>query len=552
MVMPSRAHAILLGLTLSLLATGLPAVRAAERTNHPAAAAPIDRPGLGVPAPSGVFYEVFVRSFYDSNGDGIGDLNGITRKLPYLKALGVSGLWLMPIFASPSYHGYDVTNYRAINPQYGTMADFERLVRAAHADHIKVILDLVANHTSAENPWFEASRDPHSPYRHWYYWATPATNLTEVSPWGAPIWHRIETPWGTQHYMGIFDVQMPDLDYDNPSVRAAMIGIGRFWLRKGADGFRLDAAKHIYDKLDRDDDDLAVMDRSAAWWQQFRDGIRPVDQDAYLVGEVAGTSTRYMAPFVKPLNAVFDFPLARTLIRSVRLGSDAGIGAELVSIQQQYRAAAGHYVMDAPFLTNHDENRIMSDLAGNMREMKLAAALLLTLPGHPFVYYGEEIGMRGTKPDPQIREPMRWDVNPHSPGEPSWEPTNIPANRGVSVQAEENNPHSLLERYRELIRWRMDIAPLRDGVAGEFASGNAALAAWRLQDAQGRVLVVHNLSGREQQLMLRPVEGFAYGTLLRASESGTDVTGGVLRLPAYGSVVLEGIAQPAALPSEHR
>ena len=528
--MPSSRRIRTLRFAFSLLFTGLLASACAWAA--PAAS------GIGAAAPSGVYYEIFVRSFYDSNGDGIGDLAGVTAKLPYLKSLGVSGIWLTPIFSSPSYHGYDITDYRAINPQYGTMADFERLVQAAHADGIKVILDMVINHTSDQDPWFIAAQNPASPYHDWYIWAGPHTNLDAKSPWGGPVWRAL----GKQHYMGIFCGCMPDLNYDNPAVRNEMISIGRYWLRKGAAGFRLDAAKHIYDKLEQDDRSMAIMDKDAAWWDAYRQGLDSVDPHAYLVGEVSGDHNRFMAPFVKPLNAVFDFPLAERLVKAARSGRDDGIGRDLVHIQRLYLAASGRYVMDAPFLTNHDQNRVMSDLDGNVDKMKVAAAMLLTLPGNPFVYYGEEIGMQGTKPDPQIREPMRWDASLDAPGEATWEPLHIAANRAVSVQAEQDNPHSLLNRYRELIRWRMDIAPLRDGVAGTYETGNSALAAWRLRDVEGRVLVVHNLSARAQSLRLRPVQGYAYGALLRASKPATRLEAGVLRLPAYGSAVLEGRA----------
>ena len=533
--MPSSRRIRAPRVALSLLFAGLLASTCAWAA--PRAAAPAAS-GIGAAAPSGVYYEIFVRSFYDSNGDGIGDLAGVTAKLPYLKSLGVSGIWLTPIFSSPSYHGYDITDYRAINPQYGTMADFERLVKAAHTDGIKVILDMVINHTSDRNPWFIAAQNPASPYHDWYIWAGPHTNLDEKSPWGGPVWRTL----GRQHYMGIFCGCMPDLNYDNPAVRNEMISIGRYWLRKGADGFRLDAAKHIFDKLERDDHSMAIMDKDAAWWDEYRQGLDSSDAHAYLVGEVTGGHYRLHAPFVKPLNAVFDFPMAVRLVKSARSGRDDGIGAALVHMQTVYRAAAGHYVMDAPFLSNHDQQRVMTDLGGNLDKMKLAAAMLLTLPGNPFVYYGEEIGMRGSKPDPQDREPMRWNISRSAPGETTWETSPVPMSQDVSVQAENDDPHSLLNRYRELIHWRMDIAPLRDGVAGEYATGNPALAAWRLRDGSGRVLVVHNLSARAQSLRLRPVQGYAYGALLRASAPATRLDAGVLRLPAYGSAVLEGRA----------
>ena len=489
---------------------------------------------------SGVYYEIFVRSFADSNGDGIGDLDGVTAKLDYLHWLGVSGIWLMPIFPSPSYHGYDIIDYRAVNPQYGTMADFRQLVAAAHRRGIKVIIDLVANHTSNEHPWFKAAQNPASPYHDWYLWAGPHTNLDARSPWGGPVWRTL----GTQHYMGIFDTHMPDLNYANPAVRKAMIAIGRFWLKQGADGFRLDAAKHIYDKYKQDDHSLAIMDKDVAWWSEFRRGIDPVDPHAYLVGEVSGSHSRLLAPFFKPLNAVFDFPLAPRLIASAASERDDHLGATLVHIQDVYRAAAGRTVKDAPFLGNHDRDRVMSDLHGNLDHMKVAAALLLTLPGHPFIYYGEEIGMRGVKPDPSDREPMRWDRSRSAPGEATWEVSPIPASEDVSVAAEQGDPHSLLTRYRELIHWRMDIAPLRDGVIADYPTGDAALAAWRLTDASGSVLVAHNLSGTAHELALQDQAGLRFAGLLRSTRPGATVHDGTLKLPPYTSVVLT--AQPAA------
>src|SRR5690242_10700304 len=160
----------------------------------------------GERAPTDVYYEIFVRSWYDTNGDGIGDLNGVTARLDYLKSLGVDGIWLMPINPSPSYHGYDITDYYAINPQYGTMADFERLLREAHKRGIKIIMDMVMNHSSDRSPWFKAAQDPHSPYHDWYTWATPDTDLKAISATGGEAWHT--APNGKsdsgEHYLGIF------------------------------------------------------------------------------------------------------------------------------------------------------------------------------------------------------------------------------------------------------------------------------------------------------------------------------------------------------------
>ena len=215
---PTMIRCIASSLLFALLALG---------SSAPAAAAP------AVPAASaasGVWYEIFVRSWYDTDGDGTGDLNGVTAKLDYLKSLGVGGIWLMPINPSPSYHGYDVTDYYTINPQYGTMADFERLLREAHKRHIKVIIDLVINHTSDQHPWFEAARDPADPHHDWYSWAGPHTDLHAADAAGSQAWHAL----GTAHYLGDFSANMPDLDYDTPAVRKEMVKLGQYWLKKAA------------------------------------------------------------------------------------------------------------------------------------------------------------------------------------------------------------------------------------------------------------------------------------------------------------------------------
>ncbi len=222
-----------------------------------------------------IFYEVFVRSFYDSNGDGIGDINGLAEKLPYIKSLGVNAIWLMPIFESPSYHGYDVTNYYKVNPDYGTNEDFVNFIKKAHKMGIKVIIDMMINHTSSKHPWFiEASSNKNSKYRNYYIWATPNTNLDEPSELGTRQWYKK----GDSYYNAIFWSEMPDLNFDNKAVREEMKKIAKFWLEKGVDGFRLDAAKHIY-PLSREKDTLL-------WWEEYAKFCRSIKKDVYLVAEV--------------------------------------------------------------------------------------------------------------------------------------------------------------------------------------------------------------------------------------------------------------------------
>ncbi len=512
-----------LGLVALLVTTGpLPATTPASAGDTPQAA-------------SGVWYEIFVRSWYDTNGDGIGDLNGVTAKLDYLKSLGVSGIWLMPINPSPSYHGYDVTDYYAINPQYGTLADFDRLLAAAHQRGIKVIMDLVINHSSNQHPWFEAARDPASPHHDWYQWSDQHSDLAAISATGSPAWHAL----GKQHYLGIFVAEMPDLNLDNPAVRAEMIKIGQFWLKHGVDGFRLDAAQHVYYDLESQRDDPKILAKNLAWWSEFRQGIEAAHPDAWLVGEVTRDTEAELAPWFKSLGAVFNFPLAEQLIKSASTGQAGQLPALLDRTTHAYHAVTGRYGVDVPFLSNHDQQRVMSQLHDHPEQMRIAAAMLLTLPGEPFIYYGEELGIRGNKPDPDLREPMRWYRDPQGTGQTHWKAFTAGDGAEITVQAEQSDPHSLLERYRELIGWRRNISALRDGALVSRDLGNPQLIAWELSDANGDVLVVHNLSDHAQTIRLGTHGLRRFARVTKHTASDTTLAQDALRLPAYGSALLQ-------------
>ncbi|MEO5828964.1 MAG: alpha-amylase family glycosyl hydrolase [Rhodanobacter sp.] len=484
---------------------------------------------------SGVYYEIFVRSWYDSNGDGIGDLNGVTAKLDYLESLGVSGIWLMPINPSPSYHGYDVTDYEAINPQFGSMADFERMVREAHKRGIKVIIDLVINHTSDRHPWFVAAQHPQDPHHDWYSWATPGTNLATPSAAGDQAWQAL--PDG-RHYLSIFSRGMPDLNYDTPAVRQEMLKVGQFWMRKGVDGFRLDAARHLYLNFKSQEGDPAVLRENLAWWRQFMQGMRAVNPDAYVVGEVTESSWQQLAPWYGALSAVFDFPLATRLIDAARSEQADDLAIRLQQRYAAFAATAGQPAADALFLSNHDQNRVMSQLHGNAAHMRVAAAMLLTLPGHPFVYYGEELGMRGVKPDPDLREPMRWERSADAAGETTWKPSSTHDAAEISVQAELADLDSLLHRYRTLIHWRSEISALRDGALTAYPIADAHVVAWRLDDSNSHVLVVHNLSGQTRTVALDVADAPAFKALEKQTSADAVLHDRQLTLPAYASAIL--------------
>lgn len=500
-----------------------------------------------------VYYEIFPRSFNDSNGDGIGDLNGITAKLDYLNDgnpktntdLGVGGIWLMPIQATPSYHGYDVSDYYKINPDYGTIDDLKKLISEAHKRGIKVITDLVVNHTSTEHPWFiDSAKGKNSPYRNWYLWAKDQKrDPSETSAAnGDAAWH----PLNGDYYMGTFWEGMPDLNFDNPDVRKEMIKIGKFWLDTGLDGFRLDAAKHIYEDTVKDGSNPKTVEKNVAWWQEFRKGLQEVKPDIYLVGEIWNNSPAVLAPYLNnALDSTLNFGLGDKIVKAVRQEKDNSVAFTLERGRELYAKTSGGKYIDAPFLTNHDQNRVMSELNGNVDQMKMAASLLLTMPGNPFIYYGEEIGMEGKKPDENIREPLPWGAPADKvAGTTTWEVAQINTGEKVNVAAEEKDKNSLLSLYKKLIRWRSQEPALADGEISSFNTGVEATIAYVRKTADEQVLVIHNLSGKEQTVKLAKDDAGSFKKIELETKKGSKLSGKQnadrkLKLAPYSTVVLK-------------
>jgi glycosidase len=429
-----------------------------------------------------VCYEIFVRSFFDSNGDGIGDLNGIIQNLDYLHSLDISCIWLMPVATSPSYHGYDVSDYYTVEPAYGANADFKRLVVAAHRRGIKVLVDMVLNHTSNEHPWFQAAlHDTASPYRHWYRFA-PAPE--GKGPWGGDAWHK--SPVRDEYYYGVFWSGMPDLNYETPAVSRAAMRIADFWLRQmGVDGFRLDAVPYLVEEGRC----LSGCPKTHAVLRAYADHLRRVKPDVYTVGEVWATINTMLPYYPDQLTAYFGFELSDSLISAVRHGSARGLLAGYLRLQDKLPAYRW-----SPFLSNHDQTRVMTQLGGDVARAKLAATLLLTLPGLPFVYYGEEIGMTGDKPDPRLRTPMQWAPRNgvgFTTGAP-WEAPQ-PDSLTVTVAAQDSDSTSLLNLYRRLIHQRKANDALGDGTLAPLSTTSTHVVAYLRQTATHAVLVVANL-----------------------------------------------------------
>lgn len=400
---------------------------------------------------SPVVYEIFIQSFCDSNGDGIGDLNGIYSKLDYLRDLGITTIWLTPFHPSPSYHKYDVSDYRAVHKDYGTMADLQKLIFGVHQRNMKIMMDLVINHTSAEHPWFKASSSsPTDPHRNYYVWKDyeevkdelekkkttfDSDNLTQ--------WH--EWPGQSERYYGFFWKGMPDLNFDHPEVRKEVYDVAKFWIDKGFDGFRMDAARHIYP-----DDQL---EDTKAFWGEFKQVVESYKPDIEIVGEV-WAEPEVLAYLFSSLPALFNFELSKSIRESIISKNADQLVTTIKEIQSVY-PVLDTTLRDAILLSNHDMNRIGSELNGNTEQLKLAASILLSYPGTPYIYYGEELGMLGKKPDEGIREPFLWDSTVWNK---KWwhEIEHTVEGKIEPLDKQIKNSASLFNHYKTWLKWRKD------------------------------------------------------------------------------------------------
>ncbi len=442
-----------------------------------------------------IVYEVYVQSFCDSNGDGIGDIPGLISKLSYIHSLGATAIWIMPIHPSPSYHKYDVRDYYGIHPDYGTMEDMDILIHEVHKRKMKLILDLVVNHTSSEHPWFiQSSSSPDNSFRDYYVWKDFETVKDEIQKKSTTFdsdnltqWHEWEGQ--SDRYYGFFWKGMPDLNFDYPPVREEIYKIGKYWLEKGIDGFRLDAAKHIYPD-DRFDD-------TRKFWEEFTSKMRKVNPDVKIIGEV-WSDPHTLSTLFKGLPSLFNFELTKSIPECI-LKSDANLfNASYTTIEEAYRKSKFPFE-DAILLSNHDMNRIRSTLGGDITKAKLAASILLMLPGTPYIYYGEEIGMLGIKPDIHLREPFMWGdaSNP----DPSWEERKYSIAPDVeSLEAQKGEASSIYEYYKKWIQLRKDNPELLTGKLTFKNLQNNSLIAYTMEGKNYTYWVLHNLSDAEIKL----------------------------------------------------
>jgi len=456
-----------------------------------------------------VFYQIFVRSFYDSDGDGIGDFRGLVQKLDYLNDgnpktendLGINALWLMPIHPSPSYHGYDVTDYYQVNPDYGTLDDFKDLIDAAHQRGMRVIIDLVINHTSTRHPWFQQALDPQSPYHDYYIWQDENPGYT--GPEGQKVWHRAANG---KYYYALFWDQMPDLNLENPAVTQEIYQIARFWLEEaGVDGFRIDAAKHLIEE----GNDQENTDSTHQWFADFYRYYKSINPQAITVGEVWSNSfeaVRYLRN--QEMDVVFNFDLARSILSNVNNRNATSLNNTLTFETRLFPPGSMGI-----FLSNHDQDRVMTVLMQDESKARIAAAVYLTSPGVPFVYYGEEIGLTGQGDHRNIRTPMHWSAESKAgftSGTPWLFPKPDYAEKNVQNQLQDSS--SLLRFYMNLLRIRSQSEGLQSGQFYPVACSSAAVLSYARVTQNEQVLVILNLSNQPQEkVTFRTLEGLLPG-----------------------------------------
>ena len=515
---------------------------------------------------TGILYQVYPRSFQDTDGDGVGDLKGVIERLPYLADLGVDAVWLSPIFASPmADFGYDVSDYIAIDPLFGSMRDFDALVSAARARNIKVLLDLVPNHTSDRHPWFTESRAAReSAKRDWYIWRDPAPGGGPPNNWlsefGGSAWAFDEAT--KQYYYHAFLPQQPDLNWRNSAVRAAIHDVMRFWLKRGVDGFRVDVIWHlIKDEAFRDNppnpdfrggdqDYKRLMPLYSADRPQVHEVIRGlravVDEfpERVLIGEVYLPVEKLVAYYGRDLSGAhlpFNFGLIDTPFEP----------RAIAALIERYERALPKGAWPNWVMGNHDRPRLASRIGAE--NARLAAMLLLTLRGTPTIYCGDELGMRQVDiPQQRVRDPaarhvpgrdgartpMQWNTGPFA-GFSTVEPWLPPGDfKTINVARESDDPASLLNLYRRLVAARRRSAALTEGSYCPLAASDDLLAYLR-ETKEERVMVALNFGAHPISV---EVPGQA-GTILVASAGG--LAGGLPRgavtlPPRAGAVIALG------------
>jgi len=531
-----------------------------------------------------VFYEIYPRSFQDTNGDGVGDLNGITSRLDYLQGLGVDAIWIAPCFPSPLVDfGYDVSDYDAIDPQFGSLADFDKLVTEATKRHIRILLDMVANHSSDKHPWFLASRSSKTdPKRDWYIWRdgkpgadgklAPPNNWHSV--FGGSAW-TFDPPSG-QYYYHRFYAQQPDLNWRNPAVENAMLGQMRFWLDRGVAGFRLDAIDTLLE-------DPALTDE-----EYKRDAKGEIQRDRTGTPLTSGVKTSNLPEIhdvIRRMRTMIDsYPGDRVLVGEtylpnvfeldkwyggaskdeLQLPMDTQVGVRNTLSAAQWRTRLDeaetklHGSTPLFVYDNHDNNRLdrycrestgAAPGADCKQIQKMLEAILFSSRAAALIYYGDEIGMStapvSAEPDRRRdaeRTPMQWTSARNadfSDSQATWLP--VEANyKIVNVAVEEKDPYSLLQWHKQLIALRRSNAVLRDGDQNTFDTANDNIVAYTRTAGADTIVVLTNFAGTPQKANIRTLSPGSLTVLVANFPHLAQLSAGApVTLPAYGVLIAE-------------
>ena len=472
-----------------------------------------------------VYYEIFVGSFYDTNEDGMGDLDGVTEKLDYLNDLGVGGIWMMPIHPSPTYHKYDVVDYYDIDPKYGTMEDFDELITKANEYNIEIIIDLVLNHTSSEHPWFiEAKKnvlngtcENENSYCDYYVFST--TPQGKYYPIGKGY-----------YYEALFWDKMPDLNLDSENVRNEIKDILQFWLDKGVKGYRLDAVTSFYNQN---------VTKNTEFLRWLNETIDSIDEDAYVVGEAWTTNKTITDLYDSGIDSLFQFSLSQAdglIASSIRSKQGYNLANEVIKYNQMIKEANPD-ALNAVFISNHDQGRSAGYFKSTQPEyLKLMASIYLLMPGRSYIYYGEEIGLRGSGKDENKRLPMIWDNNDNTgktigPSAADYKSEDI---MGLKQQASDKN--SLYNHYKQLIQIKNRYDVITDGTM-ESLNLNSNVYALRTYDDTDDVIVIHNLS--DQKVVIDyDFSNYKIAHQIYNASQTKAVLNDSLELSAYNSIVL--------------
>lgn len=491
-----------------------------------------------------VGYEIFVRSFYDADGDGTGDFLGVQEKLPYLQELGIKTVWLMPIHESPSYHGYDVVDYYGVNPQYGTMDDFVSLVNEAEKYNIDIMIDIVFNHSSTRCDWFQQSYKDYtskntseSSKADWYCWSDVLKNG-----------YRMYNGNSKAYYECRFDSSMPDFNTENQEVRDEFVNILKFWMDKGVKGFRFDAVKYY-------DYENAVY--NVEFLTYIADEARKHNEDVYFVGEcwdnINVINNYYKSTFDSffKFNSSIEGTKQDTFLGQVKAINSANDFGEMIENQEKIMKENNPNAYSSYFLANHDTNRAAHSFSGT--HAKVAASLIYLMPGTPYMYYGEEIllkGKRVTSPDDQSdarrRLPMIWDKNDET-GLCVFPESNRPdldnndqVKNGVVQQLEEN--YSTLNHYKKVINIRNKYPFIKDSVftnlTDQINQDYDHVLAYKLSLGDEYIIVVHNFESINVEI---DVSSFANEIVdeVSARKLTPELENGKLRIGSSSTVILK-------------